>query len=82
MDELRMLCRRLPRALGAAVQALAHAEAANLEEIRLYAGGDAEIVIGGAKAGCLCGYAGIACCAERSGALQLRKANGRRIYSA
>ena len=47
MDELKLLCRRLPQALAKALCALEREDADNLEEIRLYAGTGAELVIGG-----------------------------------
>lgn len=47
MDELKQLCRRLPQALRAALHALECKDAANLEEIRLYADAGVELVIEG-----------------------------------
>ena len=47
MDELMRLCRRLPQALSVALRTLERKDTADLEEIRLYAGAGAELVIGG-----------------------------------
>jgi len=47
MDAIRLLCERLPHVLIEALSALGSAEKQNLEEIRLYAGAQAELVIEG-----------------------------------
>lgn len=47
VDELELLCRRMPQALSAALHALERKDAANLEEIRMFAGAGAELVIRG-----------------------------------
>ena len=47
MDAIKLLCERLPPALAEALSALDTGEKQNLEEIRLYAGASAELVIDG-----------------------------------
>ena len=48
MDEIDLLCQRLPNAIAQALRSLHRENRQNLEEIRLYAGAQTELVIAGA----------------------------------